>query len=111
MRTQLFSQGILAMPYNNEFYIAAAGAGKTSCIVKYALEHTGEKVLLTTYTRENTSILFSYLRDQNGFVPNNTTIYSWYTFLLTECVRPYQSFLYPNHRVDGIQFVNQKSAF
>lgn len=97
------------MPYNNKFYLASAGAGKTTMICQYALQHPDQKVLLTTYTRENTRLLSSNLCMQNGFLPQNVTVMSWFSFLLCECIRPYQNFLY-EERIENLHFVPCISA-
>lgn len=97
------------MPYNNEFYLASAGAGKTTMICQYALQHPDQKVLLTTYTHENTTLLSSSLCRQNGFLPQNVTVMSWFSFLLCECIRPYQNYLY-EERIENLHFVPYISA-
>ena len=38
---------------NNKLIIAAAGSGKTTVLVKKALQIKDEKVLITTYTQAN----------------------------------------------------------
>ncbi len=97
------------MPSNNEFFLASAGAGKTTMIANYAVEHPTQKILLTTYTRENTTLLYETVNEINGVQPQNITIMSWFSFLLSECIRPYQNFLY-DERIENLHFVPYISA-
>lgn len=75
---------------NNQFFIACAGYGKTQLIVEESLKRSGE-ILITTFTDENTEIIKERTRIKNIAIPKNITIIPWYTFLLQECVRPYQN--------------------
>ena len=98
------------MPYNNEFYLASAGAGKTTLVVNYAVKHPNQKILLTTYTHENTALLQETICTNNGFQPSNVIIMSWFSFLLSECVRPYQNYIYADMRIDNLDFFPYISA-
>ena len=98
------------MPYNNEFYLASAGAGKTTMVAKYAVSNPLQKILLTTYTHENTALLQKTISGLYGIQPNNVTIMSWFSFLLTECVRPYQNFIYDKKRIENLHFIPFVSA-
>ena len=72
------------------FYDAAAGSGKTTHLVELASERDVSNVLFTTFTDNNTGeIRNTFLRVQ-GRIPGNIDIMPWYTFLLRECVRPFQ---------------------
>ncbi len=88
----------------NNVIIASAGSGKTTDIVKQALLLKDKKVLITTYTNENLAQINSYLVKINGFIPNNIKILSWYSFLLQDGVRPYQSLLTNHERINSIFF-------
>ena len=46
--------------------IAAAGSGKTTHIVRQALDNPDARILITTYTLENTEALKSTFRELNG---------------------------------------------
>lgn len=85
------------MSSNNIIKISAAGAGKTWDICHDALsavEHGGQKVLITTYTNRGAESIRREIRKQNdGVLSPNVVIKTWYEFLLSECIRPYQSAL------------------
>jgi len=67
-------------------------------VADYAIKHPLQKILLTT-THENTSHLHKTICKLYGVQPENVSIMSWFSFLLTECVRPYQNFLYSDKRL------------
>lgn len=90
--------------HKNSVIIAAAGGGKTAFIVECALKEKNKNILITTYTVENTNIIKSYIIKANGCIPKNITILPWFTFLLREGVRPYQSYIIPTGRVASIDF-------
>lgn len=95
----------------NKVLIAAAGSGKTRYIIDEALDKpTNEKVLLVTYTIENTEELRSRIVSRVGIVPENITIQTWFSFLLRQGVRPYQNHLYDSKRIKNVCFVNKESA-
>lgn len=98
------------MPYDNEFLLASAGAGKTTQICEYAHTKPSSKILYTTYTHDNTAQLYDTVCLSCGVQPSNVTIMSWFSFLLAECIRPYQHFLYPKYRIENLHFVPFISA-
>ena len=72
----------------NKLIIAAAGSGKTSYLVDQAKLIKNENILITTYTEENErqiKLRFNYC------IPKNITVQTWFSFLLQNGVRPYQS--------------------
>lgn len=73
--------------------IAAAGAGKTTFLVTEALKIHDKKVLITTFTDENVREIKKKFIEINGFIPNNIHIKGWFSFLLQECLKPYQCVL------------------
>lgn len=81
------------MNKSNKLIIAAAGSGKTTCLVNEALNVKDENVLITTYTEANENEIIKKIREIKGFVPSNITIQTWFSFLLQHGVRPYQSIL------------------
>lgn len=95
---------------NNTVIIAAAGSGKTSDLVKRAMESNDKKILITTFTIDNTEEIKNKFYQDLGFIPPNVTIQTWFSFLLRECVRPYQNFLYDEKRIENIEFVNGMSV-
>ena len=73
--------------------IAAAGAGKTTFLVSEALKIKEKKVLITTFTDENVREIKKKFVEINGFVPKNIIIKGWFSFLLQDCLKPYQCVL------------------
>lgn len=69
--------------------IAAAGAGKTTFLVKQALE-ISENVLITTYTDANEQSIRDKFYEINGCIPSNVTIMPWFSLLIKHGIRPYQ---------------------
>lgn len=80
------------MPSLNEVVIAAAGSGKTRLLIENALADRTKRVLITTYTRENRREIGRRLWEAAGSDPHQTTVKSWFEFLLRECVKPYQAY-------------------
>ncbi|WP_180089025.1 UvrD-helicase domain-containing protein [Acinetobacter sp. YH12219] len=76
--------------------IAAAGAGKTTFLVIEALKIHDKKVLITTFTDENVREIKKKFVEINGFIPNNIHIKGWFSFLLQDCLKPYQCVLNDN---------------
>ena len=85
--------------------IAAAGAGKTTFLVKRALE-ISENILITTYTDANEQGIREKFYEINGCIPANVTIMPWFSLLIRHGIRPYQSYLIAN-RVSGVLLVNK----
>lgn len=89
----------------NKIIIASAGSGKTAQIVDIAVGLAGKRVLLTTYTNENLDQIRKFITDRCGCVPGHITLLSWYSFLLQDGIRPYQSFVTSeNRRASSIHF-------
>lgn len=79
---------------NNTVYIAAAGSGKTTLLVKKACEIKKlENVLILTYTDSNEKEIRSKFHKINGFIPENISIQSWFSFLFQFYIKPYQNYL------------------
>lgn len=81
------------MPKKNRLIIATAGAGKTTFLVREALNISTGNVLITTYTNANEAEIKKKLSKENKSgtgIPKNITIEPWFTFLLKHGVRPYQ---------------------
>lgn len=93
---------------SNCLIVAAAGSGKTTYLVKRALEIRDQKVLITTFTDERE--ICKKMIEIHGSIPQNITVQTWFSFLIEHGVRPYQSFLF-NGKVTGLELVNQKSGF
>lgn len=98
------------MQYNNEVIIAAAGSGKTSELVTRANKMSNKRVLITTYTVENSEEIKGKFFKESGCAPSNVKIQTWFSFLLNEAVRPYQNYLYDKNRIENIEFVSGRSS-
>jgi DNA helicase-2/ATP-dependent DNA helicase PcrA len=70
--------------------LATAGAGKTTEVVKRALATTGGRVLLLTFTSENQRRLEASLKEVAGVIPSHIRVMGWFSFLINECIKPYQ---------------------
>lgn len=93
----------------NKLLIASAGAGKTTLIVKEALA-CSDSVLITTFTEENEKeIRKKFIELNNGVIPPNVTIQTWFSFLIEHGAKPYQGKL-TYKKIDGLLLVNEKSG-
>jgi DNA helicase II / ATP-dependent DNA helicase PcrA len=95
---------------NNNVLMSAAGSGKTTHLVEQALAHPSARIAILTYTVKNLAELHASFVRKAGHVPANVTLLSWYEFLLQECIRPYQRFIYPNRRIEGLHFVSGQTV-
>ena len=79
---------------NNSVVFAAAGNGKTYSICKEAIAlaaNSTKYIYLVTYTNEGVRSLEREYKKQNfGILDSNVVITTWYSFLLSELIRPYQ---------------------
>jgi hypothetical protein len=91
----------------NRVVLACAGARKTTSVVEEALAAGAGRVLIMTYTNENRDQVESFLYRRVGHVPPNITVTTWYSFLLHDCIRPYQHFVLNSSKVEGIDFQTQ----
>lgn len=98
------------MQSNNSVIISAAGSGKTTFIANNSLSKKNEKILILTYTIDNLNEIKKKIIEISGFIPNNIEVQSWFSFLLSECVRPYQNYLYDKKRIKTIFFTNGVST-
>lgn len=89
--------------------IAGAGSGKTTYLIAEALRKKDESVLITTFTDANENSIRETIIAKNGCIPPNITVQTWFSFLLQNGVKPYQSFLYDGI-ITGLDLVNQKSG-
>lgn len=97
----------------NKFIIAAAGAGKTTHLVKEALKNSDKKILITTYTEANEEEIRRKFLKLNKSIPKNVKIQTWYSFLLQDWVKPFQgSFneLLYDYDIKGMLLVNYPSG-
>ncbi|WP_322864789.1 AAA family ATPase (plasmid) [Aquicoccus sp. G2-2] len=88
---------------DDRIVLAAAGSGKTTTAVRLACENTEKRTALITYTLNGRSELEARAYRDFGAIPQQVTISTWYSFVLTHFVRPYQNHLH-ERRVDTINF-------
>jgi DNA helicase-2/ATP-dependent DNA helicase PcrA len=93
----------------NKLIIAAAGAGKTTYLVKEALKHKNGRVLITTYTQANEAEIRKKIIKINKCIPGNITVQTWFSFLLQHGARPYQGCLFEKN-IKGLILVNRQSG-
>ena len=109
---------------NNQVIFAAAGNGKTYSLcskAKAAVENGNKYVLLLSYTNEGIRSLENEYRKQNDGILDEKVIFkSWYSFLLSDFIKPYQCSLklkekrykqelpvtFPENFVSSIAFYN-----
>ena len=94
----------------NKVIIATAGSRKTTHLVEEALSLPDKKILILTYTIDNLKQIKEFFIQKNGGVPQNVTVQSWFSFLLTDCVRPYQNYVYDKKRIKTICFIQGRSS-
>lgn len=94
---------------NNKLIIAAAGSGKTTCLVEEALKNKDKRVLITTYTQANEAEIRKKIIEVNKCIPQNITVQTWFSFLLKHGVRPFQTAIYEK-KIKGLLLVNEQSA-
>ncbi len=92
---------------SNKVIIAAAGSRKTTYLIEEAIKNSNKRILILTYTLENLDQIRKYIFFKCGYIPANIKIQSWFSFLLAECVRPYQNHLYNENRIDSVYFSNK----
>lgn len=94
----------------NKLLIAGAGAGKTTFLVKESLRLRNEKILITTFTINNTKEIENKFIEFHGCVPKNITILPWFSFLLRHGARPFSNHVILNNEIKGLSFVNDRSV-
>jgi DNA helicase II / ATP-dependent DNA helicase PcrA len=95
--------------HNNLAVIAAAGSRKTQQIVDSVLSDSSKRVLVTTYTNENLSHVVQRLSAWTGTLPSHVSATGWFSFLLNECARPYQSAVLGDvGLIRGLDFVGER---
>ena len=98
-----------SVPSPNQVLLSAAGSGKTTLLVRQALDRPQRRIAILTYTLENLEEIRCAFERHVGAVPAHVTLYSWYSFLLRECIRPYQAALCARPRVESIFFVEGRT--
>lgn len=89
----------------NKLIVAAAGSGKTELIIENALSIPNEQILITTFTDNNYLELRNRFYRRLGYLPKRIGLYSWYSFLIEQCIKPYQSTKI-NINIDSLELTN-----
>lgn len=103
---------MLSLISNNVAKVSAAGSGKTYGICKEALAiaSTGDRVLITTYTNLGVEAIRKEIKAQNdGVVNPRVVVKSWFSFILSDMIKPYQNCL--THVVNGIRGYDYSQAY
>ncbi len=93
----------------NKIVVAAAGSGKTTYLVNTAAAIKDQRVLITTYTESNEAEIRLKFFERMGHVPPNVVIMTWFSFLITHGVKPFQGGLF-EFSVTGMQLVSTQSG-
>lgn len=102
----------IASQRNSVAILAAAGSRKTECLVEAALTVADGRVLITTYTDEHQRHIVRRIEQRVGVVPKHITIMGWFSFLITQCVKPYQRALTGQpFMVGGLNFKGRRNRF
>ena len=96
---------------DNKLIIASAGSGKTTLLVNKALSQPDKRIAIFTYTNNNINEIKKKFCEENGGIPQNVDVVTWFAFLLHECARPYQRSVYPKRRVKTIHFPTGRSPY
>lgn len=92
--------------------LAAAGSGKTRDVLNQAKSDPNRKVLITTYTNENLAQIQHRLAGPSGLIPGHITVMTWFSFLVSQCARPYQrSVLGEPGYIAGFNFVGKRNMY
>lgn len=94
---------------DNKLIIAAAGAGKTTLLISEALNIKNSSVLITSYTEANIDEIKNKFIKENGYIPSNVTIKTWFSLLIQHGIKPFQGCLF-EERVKGMILTSSKSA-
>lgn len=100
------------MQSNNIIRVEAAGAGKTFNICKDALDlvemnKTDKHVLILSYTNRGVEAINTEICKQNmGIIDSEIEVMTWYSFVLNELIKPYQSIMFGINEVKSIDFTD-----
>jgi len=95
----------------SKLLIAAAGAGKTTFLIKEA-NKINSRILITTYTRSNEEEIKKAIINEYGCIPSHIDLLTWYEFLLRHGVRPFQGSMNDSLYEKSIGFIltNEQST-
>lgn len=102
----------MSLAPNNLAILAAAGSRKTEYVVDAALAVSEGRVLITTYTNENQRQIIQRIEQKVGAVPRYISIVGWFSFLITQCAKPYQRARVGTPLlINGLNFIGGRSRF
>lgn len=97
---------------SNSAILAAAGSRKTEYVVDSALAVEDGRVLITTYTNENQRQIIQRIEQKIGSVPQHITVMGWFTFLISQCAKPYQRAKFGEPLlINGLNFIGERNRF
>lgn len=99
------------MTSTNEAIIAAAGSGKTRCLIDRALADPERRSLIVTYTNENLREINERLWEKAGGPSPTVVTMTWFEFLLRDGIKPYQTYKTEIGRVRSVNFVSDIPPF
>ena len=97
------------MPSHNRAIIACAGCGKTTDLVRSCGNDDVKRAAVVTYTQKNYEEIIQKFYSIHGRVLPAIETTTWYKFLLSHFVRPYQVYLRQG-RVAEVAWINGQSA-
>lgn len=103
---------MLSNSSRNVAKMSAAGSGKTYDICKEALERArnSERVLITTYTNRGAEAVRKEIRKQNdGVLDSCIVVKTWFTFILSDMIKPYQVFL--TKEIGGVRSLDYSQTY
>lgn len=96
---------------SNQLILAVAGSGKTTQIVdECAASNSQSDILVLTYTLTNQAILTDRLRRKTG-KHGSIRVQGWFSFLISEIVRPFVPVVFPQARVLGFDFKSEPQVY
>lgn len=99
------------MQLKNKVIIAAAGSGKTTFLVNEAIKKSNYKVLIVTFTNKNKAEIIKKFIGIQGHESANVEVKTWYSFLLSDCIRPYQKCVYSENRIESVFFRDKPASY
>ncbi|MET3698383.1 DNA helicase-2/ATP-dependent DNA helicase PcrA [Bacillus oleivorans] len=99
------------MQSKNKVIIAAAGSGKTTYLVEETIKENPNKTLIVTFTNKNRQEILNKFQQLLGYIPANVDVKTWYSFLLSDWIRPYQKVVYPYERIESVFFRDRPAPY
>lgn len=99
---------------SNVVKISAAGAGKTWDICRDALEtgRAGKRSLIVTYTNRGAdSVKKEICKQNNGVLHEKVVVKTWFRFLLSDWIKPYQNYITGLRNVNKIKSIDYSEAY